>query len=634
MVSLPRITIHRAPVHDPKTGQLARTAVLASATLVRQSQLRAVTTTDWQREVWEFYDVVPELHQSAQWWSNALSRVRLYIARNDPDLDCQPITVDNPLLHQPLLDFFHGPTGQAEMLRRVAVHLQVPGETFLIGADTPAGERIWTVASSAELESNTASTYLLTDAAGGRLRLDPDTSMIMRMWYPHAYRSWQSDSPARALRGTLRELQGVSVRISADIESRLAGAGVLFIPDSVTIPRPATTEGANPLHDDPFVDELIRAMVTPISDRDSASAVVPLVARTNGDGADKIKHLSFATPLDDKLLQIRDSAIRRLAVGVDMPPESLLGLSNANHWTAWQISDDAIKLHIEPTMQLICDAITTQYLRPVYARDQLVDNPSEYRVWFTTDDLSQPANRGPEAQSLYALGVIGSKAVRRENGFPDEDAPTTQEATANLAIALAKANPELATRLWDILMDTNPGALANPAIEVTANPEVADATPLPTGSQPASVTSGPPTPGPTGSSAPNNGVPPAQAVVPAAPTATAALADGWMAAVEMGVYRALEVAGRRLMGRSRSYRTRYGGVPDRELYLHIPADKLDTLLDGAYGQLVDVMGTQPCVTRTVDRYVRTLLRHRVPHQRETLATELQRVGCVPGGDRG
>lgn len=620
MARIPRIPLlrtHRATVSN-SNGGIARTAVLASAVLVRQSQLRAVRTADWQREGWEFYDVVPELHQGVTWYGNCLSRVRLYVARIDPDADCAPVPIDDPELQAPLKDFFGGATGQAEMLRRVGMQLQIPGESFLVAADLPNGERLWQVASAAELETTANNTYLRTSTDNhGRIKLEPDKSMIMRLWYPHAERAWEADSPARSLRGTLRELQGIAVRLSAEIESRLAGAGLLIIPESATLPTPAQTDNTNPLHADPFVAELIRAMITPITDRDSAAAVVPMVIRVPDDAVDVVRHLTFSTPLDEKLVNLRADAVRRAAIGMDMPPEALLGLSDTNHWNAWQIDENGIKIHIEPTLQLITDAISTQYLRPVLARDELVADPAEYCVWFNTDDLSQPANRGPEARELYNMGLISGGAARRESGFSDVDAPSPAEAAAKLAVTLATANPELAVQLWAILAST--GGIPNPAIEVSVPPELLDTGP-PT--PPPAVPTPTPPPG-----IPNQGVAPRAASVD--PDA------GWMAAVEMGVMRALEVAGKRLLSTNRTYRGRFADVPAHQLHQHIAAEAIEPLLVGAFTPLRHAIPDQPCIVRAVDRYVRHLIRNQVPHQRAALVQELARIGCVPGsGDRG
>jgi hypothetical protein len=40
---------------------------------------------------------------------------------------------------------------------------------------------------------------------------------------------------------------------------------------------------------------------------------------------------------------LRREAVERLAIGLDMPPEVLLGLGDSNHWSAWQVDEQTWK---------------------------------------------------------------------------------------------------------------------------------------------------------------------------------------------------------------------------------------------------------------------------------------------------
>src|SRR5699024_6279098 len=116
-------------------------------------------------------------------------------------------------------------------------------------------------------------------------------------------------------------------------------------------------------------------------------------------------------------------AIRRLALALDIPPEVMTGMGQSNHWSAWQVEESAIKIHIEPLLTLICDRLTTALLRPVLeARG--VQNPEDYCIWFETTRLSQSPDRGPEALALWDRGLLTNEMVLREHGYdPDTDLP-------------------------------------------------------------------------------------------------------------------------------------------------------------------------------------------------------------------
>src|SRR3546814_15969461 len=79
-----------------------------------------------------------------------------------------------------------------------------------------------------------------------------------------------------------------------------------------------------------FDTAFMDAMITPIRDRSSAAAVVPLTVPIPDDGtgraaADYVHFQTFSTPSDEERRELREEAIRRLALGQDAPPEVLLG---------------------------------------------------------------------------------------------------------------------------------------------------------------------------------------------------------------------------------------------------------------------------------------------------------------------
>ena len=53
--------------------------------------------------------------------------------------------------------------------------------------------------------------------------------------------------------------------------------------------------------------------------------------------------MTFWTQLDEHAIELRSEAIRRLGLGMDMPPEVLQGSADSNHWAAWQADEAAIK---------------------------------------------------------------------------------------------------------------------------------------------------------------------------------------------------------------------------------------------------------------------------------------------------
>ncbi|MFB7906661.1 Hint domain-containing protein [Kitasatospora sp. NPDC056076] len=347
MARRPLFRIHRQPrafVTPAGHVQKAGTATIASAVIIHTNNRlgKLSSASEWQRQVWELYDLVTEIRFGSNWIGNACGRARLYVGKIDKDGSSGPIPIeeeDNPdeSLMTPLNELFGGQLGQSEMLNRFAVHLSVPGETYMVGYDDPdTGERVWQVASSDEVTPTGYETVKVRRADQDcwvELNLADGSSQLLRMWKPHPRIAWLPDSPLLSLRQTAQEILDLSGHISASAKSRLAGAGLLFLPDSIDFPNPDQAEGGvNPAHSDVFKNILMEAMSAPIRDREHPSAMVPIIISGPAEAADAIKWMTFSTPLDANASDLRDAAVRRLAVGLDMPSEILTGLGDSNHW--------------------------------------------------------------------------------------------------------------------------------------------------------------------------------------------------------------------------------------------------------------------------------------------------------------
>jgi hypothetical protein len=635
--------------------------LVSAATLVSRSSLTGLAKVKpWQTAAWEMYDEIGELHSAVGWLAHSLSRARLYVADmpegGAPEGD--PVPTENTDAIAALDELFGGPAGHPQMLSRFAVHLTVPGESYLIGLDldaepvagdtapaqpSPVGpdgqpveqgpRRRWLVASSDEFTTNNGKVSVRLPDSDREVEVDLDRSTVIRLWRPHARRAWDADSPTRACLGALRELVTASARINADLESRLAGAGMLVMPSSATVARQGAPDDGSPggeqLVDDEDYATLIEAMVTPISDRDSASAVVPILVRVDDTAVDKVRHISFATPLDGKVQDLREASIKRLALGLDVPPEVLLGMTDANHWTGWQIEESAVKLSVEPLLTLIVNALTESYLRPALVALG-VANPERYAIWYDVSELVLRPNRFEQALKLYAEGMISIAAVLREGGFAPEDVPNSTEQARHLLLSLVRANvsPDVARPYLLALglpapeaLDGEVGDAAPPAGPPAIEGDVGDDRALPD-------TEGNPDSGQPG---------PVEARVATALTAAAAgdVAELRAAALELAVLRALEIAGKRLLSAAgRQYRGQLPG-PAWSLHTH-PAlrprvEQLDGLLAGAYDTLrASPLGRAPETVELVDGYVRELLLAGVPHQPAYLGTAIAQYAARQG----
>jgi hypothetical protein len=306
-----------------------------------------------------------------------------------------------------------------------------------------------------------------------------------------------ADSPTRAVLPILRDLEQLIKTAGQQMDSRLAGAGILIAPQEVSFPMPSQEAlEANP-DADPLTLALAENIYTPLEDPTDPTRLTPLVLRVPGDYVDKVKHLTFADKLQKENLQGREACIRRLALGLDMPPEELLGLGDINHWGQWAIEEQAIKLHIAPKLTTIVNAISEGYYTP--ALKVLGVDPYRFTLWFDVSELTQRPDMAEDAKAAYDKGELSGKALRRHLGFSEDDAPTREERIGRLLLRVAEAHPELLAQILPELgielpaaaaaalpagapADPAPAADGPPALPATTTPPAAGGT-TPTGPQ-------------------------------------------------------------------------------------------------------------------------------------------------------
>lgn len=403
----------------PEPSALTAAAVPAAAPFAQNIRV----TDRWQNEAWTYYDTLGEFRYGVNWLANMMSRVRLRAGELDPSED-EPVILDDGLAAMIMAQLGNGIGGRSEIMRRLTVQLSVPGEGYLIG-ETVDGVSRWQVRSVDEVRAQ-GGKYQVTDEntvnTGAKWRdLAPD-SIPVRVWRPHDRWYHLADSPARAALPVMKELELVNRHIAAGYLSRLASSGVLVLPNEVTF---ASREETGDAEDD-FVTEWIEIAATGIQNPGTASAMIPIPIKVPADMVDKIRFIDFTVRVDEKILDKRDQVIRRLATIMDIPSDVMLGLGDTNHWTAWAVDESGLKVHVAPTAEQICAAITTGYLQPrlVASRDP---DPMTSVAWYDMSQLTLRPDTSQNAQYAYDHLEISGGALRNALGFTEDDAPSVEE---------------------------------------------------------------------------------------------------------------------------------------------------------------------------------------------------------------
>ncbi|MDO4610978.1 hypothetical protein [Corynebacterium sp.] len=455
----------------PTTTIAAPTVLTAAATpeTPAGTTARTVTSSRWQADAWAYYDEIGELRYVCSWLSNSLSRVALVASDIDPDTGQPTGTTDDPTVAAMVADIAGGPAGQAALLGRLGTFLTIPGEGWIAvitRTPTDGGPEVeeWHVLSAREI-TRRGTTIVLHLEDGTDHDFNPDRDLLTRVHRPHPQNARAADSPVRAALPILREISRTSAAIDGAAKSRLAGNGLLLLPQEISMPvadAPDADAPGLPTTGEPVtrqvgardvMEQLQTVMTTAISDSTSAAAMVPIVLQAPADTLDKIRHLRLESDVTDTALKTREAAIHRLALSLDVPREVLTGIGDTNHWNAWQIDEAGIKTHIAPLMTIICDALTAAVLRPLL---RATGHPAAETavVWFDVSDLALRPNRGEDATAAFDRGVIGAETLRRELGFVEQDAPAETLTTAEkrqLALQLVRDAPTLVTVLGPLL---------------------------------------------------------------------------------------------------------------------------------------------------------------------------------------
>lgn len=427
-------------------------------------------STEWEQEAWLHYDSVPEFHEGVGITARNLSRSRLIGVEVDPitgELGTQP--TDDPDVADIMGQLFGGATGQSQALAAISRHLDVAGACWAFATDNPDVDAdAWEILSTADVTGTSGGRIQITQLNGLPRPLDEENEFLMRMWQPHPKRRWEADSAARSLLPVLREIAALTAMVSATVKSRLASAGILWIPEEITLPTRKSdapndntqvrSESAGAAG---WLDLITEAMTTPIRDPDSASAVVPLVAVVKGAHIKDISHMEFGRDLDAVIEPLREACVKRLAVGLNLPSSILLGLESANHWTAWTITEDYARAYIAPKLELIADAVTKLFLRPAL-RDRGKD-PRRYAVGFDLDKLLPNTVTVDNAEKAYAAGVLKEERYMAVLGFSTSDIADNRERARRLITELlARGNPQTLAEVAQTIAILFPGIEIQP----------------------------------------------------------------------------------------------------------------------------------------------------------------------------
>jgi hypothetical protein len=411
---------------------------------------------EWQKQAWDFYDLIGELRYGARYYGNSISQLRLNISwKSETGAKAEPVDPDN--LPEGLdrrqydiavdtLSRLHSNEGSVtEILKQFGVNLFVAGEGYLIGRTDPlsGGER-WDFYSTEQVVWLNGSWHIkenLLWRSEDLIKLSSEDHLI-RIWQPHPRFSDEPDSPMRSILSLCEELLLLSANVRATALSRIP-AGILLMPDTMldagadydpeNLNNDANREGQA----QSALEEIYQHFITPISDPNSAASVAPFILTGDPEDLEQVRLIEFDREVDVVAAEQRKELLMRMAHGIDLPTEVLNGMQSINHWTAWQIEESSYKAHIRPAASLFCSAVTSSLVWPAVQAATGQEADVRLVVGFDPIDLISHIDRRLNAKDGHSSLVISDSTYRRSLGFSEDDAPDEMEYKRRMALQQA-----------------------------------------------------------------------------------------------------------------------------------------------------------------------------------------------------
>lgn len=565
------------------------------------------TQEQWQRDAWYYWDVTGELRSPTVWIANAVSQADPYATTLDPDTGKPTGPSENANAQAVAALVLGGASQRAGLLRVIALCWQVVGEAWIIiqpqGAQKPDK---WLVLSGNKVHAKGTS-WQYTDPFTGAEVILTTSDRLIRVWCPHPDDQAKADSSVRPALPILREIEKSTQNIAARLDSRIATNGVLLMADEMDYPKGdfESSGGA-------FMDFFMQAAEAGLQNPGQASSQVPVVVNAPAEiiatgGA--MAHIDLSTEFDSQVVELRDNGRDRLAQTLDVSKSTAQGTQNeANHWSAWQVSEDDYKIFIAPLLQAIGDPLTEHWMRPALIAMGVSPEQAQQEAiaWDTTEIVARPDDT-ENLRDLHDRILISDEYMLTENGIGTDAMPNEEERTRRMLEKIVIGAPTL-------LADPNVAEALGLDIEVS---------PVAAGVE-AEVGAGGELEAPEPEPVPVNALPGTQGEQP-----DNDVPEGLVAAAELIVYDALSRAGGRLL--TNQNRGQFKSTPRHELHTVIESPDLAPagLLEGSFqftDKVAEAFALDPDSLRSrLRQYCHSAIQYQDPHVREHLITHLQLV---------
>ena len=243
--------------------------------------------------------------------------------------------------------------------------------------------------------------------------------VLGRVWLPGRRYVDLPDSALGALKTECEILHTLTLSLKGKIRSRFALAGLWYVPSEITNVVVAGKQGNKTMD---VLDYLSRALSANVTNYETAEVVLPILLRGPGAFADQLKIINIDASLLDADLKLRGQLIDEILFGLDIQTGAVKGTETANHWGAWAMSDEEVRIAVQPDLDILTWALTRLILHPQLedagmAPDQIL----KVRVAWDVSESAVRTNKQEDTRQAHDLGIANQASVARVTGLTDTD---------------------------------------------------------------------------------------------------------------------------------------------------------------------------------------------------------------------
>lgn len=275
-----------------------------------------------------------------------------------------------------------------------------------------------------------------------------DEDYMGRVWIPHPRYSELPDSPMGPIDNVCKILDLLTQTVIARLYSRLAMAGILYVPAEVSEVI-ATTQtdartGKQPFSKDAVLNALTAGFMANMKRHDVAASAMPVMLRGPAQYAEALRLIQTDREIWETDMALREEAQNRMLLGLDLTPTSVKGESDSNHWSSWSNRDQELRVNVVPELEIFAFAMEVLAAVPeLSARGTAQDKIDSFALSFDLSGATARPNLAEDARQTFDRGGLSPAGQRALSGIAEEFAPTDAEFVRWLGTKIS--DPYLAT---------------------------------------------------------------------------------------------------------------------------------------------------------------------------------------------